>query len=373
MKKIVAIIFLLSVFYLYAETSVWKISKGDAITYLGGTVHILRESDYPLPEAFNEAFEQSSTIVFEITDSNDILDEASDMNARLESYLQHNEVKKFYRLTESLTILSMKYPELMHKIEKRDTANLSDDEKTIFSKIVTISSEIQIHLSIPIVQEFFQFLTETFNSTLLQTIMNPNLTPLREILDDGTYEQLRVLCNMYDVSITDIQYLKPFMAITRLTGEAWKNLGYTDNGVDSYFMKLARQQNKNIEALETFQFQYELLANLGSEYGSSYYAYLLQDFGTEEDHIAGMSKTVLDWRNGTADNESLTGLEYEMEHFPIVYETMLKNRNDAWMPKIEGYLETPETEFILVGNGHMHGPDGLLTLLESKGYEIEQQ
>ncbi len=373
MKNFIALIFLLSAFYLCAETSVWKISNDDHITYLGGTVHILRESDYPLPDAFNEAFEQSSTIVFETTDTDDVLNETLNMNARFESYLQNEEVKKFYRLTESFSELALKYPEVMQKIENGDTANLSDDENTIFSKIVSKSVDVQNRLSIPIVQEFFQFLMETFNSTLMQTIMNPNLAPLRKILDDETYELLTDLCNMYDVSITDIQYLKPFMAITRLTGEAWKNLGYTDNGVDSYFMKLARQQNKNIEALETSQFQLELLANLGSEYGNAYYTYLLQDFGTEEDHIASMNKTVSDWRNGTVDNESLTGLEYEREHFPIVYEAMAKNRNDAWMPKIESYLETPETEFILVGNGHMHGPDGLLTLLESKGYEIEQQ
>ena len=48
-----------------AESSVWKISKGDNYFYLGGTVHLLTPEDHPLPEEFNQAYKDVSKVVFE--------------------------------------------------------------------------------------------------------------------------------------------------------------------------------------------------------------------------------------------------------------------------------------------------------------------
>jgi uncharacterized protein len=47
------------------HSSVWKISKDGQSIYLGGTVHLLRKEDYPLPAPFNIAYEASDVLVFE--------------------------------------------------------------------------------------------------------------------------------------------------------------------------------------------------------------------------------------------------------------------------------------------------------------------
>jgi uncharacterized protein YbaP (TraB family) len=49
-----------------AQSSVWKVSKGGHSLYLGGSVHVLRASDVPLPKEFDAAFEKSDVLVFEI-------------------------------------------------------------------------------------------------------------------------------------------------------------------------------------------------------------------------------------------------------------------------------------------------------------------
>jgi len=49
----------------FAESSVWKISKGDDHIFLGGTVHVLSKSDFPLPGEFSEAYDASDLVVFE--------------------------------------------------------------------------------------------------------------------------------------------------------------------------------------------------------------------------------------------------------------------------------------------------------------------
>ncbi|MBI2512842.1 MAG: TraB/GumN family protein [Opitutae bacterium] len=48
-----------------AQTSVWKVTKGDSTLYLGGTCHVLRASDLPLPAEFDVAYGAASAVYFE--------------------------------------------------------------------------------------------------------------------------------------------------------------------------------------------------------------------------------------------------------------------------------------------------------------------
>ncbi|WP_010522354.1 TraB/GumN family protein [Aquimarina agarivorans] len=48
-----------------AQSHVWEVSKGNDKLFLGGTIHALRSTDFPLPEAYNQAFEKAETLVFE--------------------------------------------------------------------------------------------------------------------------------------------------------------------------------------------------------------------------------------------------------------------------------------------------------------------
>ncbi len=50
---------------LHAQTSVWKVTKGDSVLYLGGTCHVLRPSDFPLPSEFDQAYAAAKAVVFE--------------------------------------------------------------------------------------------------------------------------------------------------------------------------------------------------------------------------------------------------------------------------------------------------------------------
>ena len=40
--------------------------------------------------------------------------------------------------------------------------------------------------------------------------------------------------------------------------------------------------------------------------------------------------------------------------------------------KIEGYLKTKETYFVVVGAGHLVGSKGIIQMLKEKGYSVEQ-
>jgi uncharacterized protein YbaP (TraB family) len=49
----------------FAGTPVWKVDKNGAQIFIGGTVHLLTPADYPLPKAFDIAYQQSDIIIFE--------------------------------------------------------------------------------------------------------------------------------------------------------------------------------------------------------------------------------------------------------------------------------------------------------------------
>jgi len=59
-----------------AESSVWKAHKEGSVIYLGGTFHLLRDGDYPLPPEFAKAYQAADIVVFE-TDIGRMLDQAT--------------------------------------------------------------------------------------------------------------------------------------------------------------------------------------------------------------------------------------------------------------------------------------------------------
>ncbi len=63
--KLIAGLFMLLSVSASAETSLYEITKGDQKIYLGGTIHVLRNSDYPLPAEFEQAYASAKILVLE--------------------------------------------------------------------------------------------------------------------------------------------------------------------------------------------------------------------------------------------------------------------------------------------------------------------
>ena len=67
MKKagLLFMFFFLYIYLGFAQSSVWEINHNGNTLYLGGSIHVLREEDFPLPREFDEAYGKSETIVLE--------------------------------------------------------------------------------------------------------------------------------------------------------------------------------------------------------------------------------------------------------------------------------------------------------------------
>jgi uncharacterized protein YbaP (TraB family) len=78
------------------------------------------------------------------------------------------------------------------------------------------------------------------------------------------------------------------------------------------------------------------------------------------------------WQKGQADK--LYSLLYKsFEGYSEIEDRLLLQRNKDWLDKIETMLGEPENIFIVVGAGHLVGPEGVVALLKQKGYKVRQR
>ncbi len=88
-----------------ASTSVWKVSKGDDHIFVGGTVHILPDSEFPLPKEFEQAYQQADSIVLEtkLPDKDDAV-----MQAKMMKYMLYSDGKKVSDVLSKETLQRLK-------------------------------------------------------------------------------------------------------------------------------------------------------------------------------------------------------------------------------------------------------------------------
>lgn len=64
--KVIALSIALFSSAIYAKSSVWQVSHGEQQLFIGGTVHLLPASEFPLPAEFDKAYQQADQLVFEV-------------------------------------------------------------------------------------------------------------------------------------------------------------------------------------------------------------------------------------------------------------------------------------------------------------------
>ena len=166
------------------------------------------------------------------------------------------------------------------------------------------------------------------------------------------------------------QGMKPWMAALTLAAfELTKHGYFATAGLDTYFSQRAEESGKKRLALETAEFQVSLFADLSPEQSLTFLRYTLEDLDTM---IPELDQMYLDWRAGRVEQIEKALLE-GFEEFPEVFEKMMVERNHAWMPQIEKLLNGDQDAMVIVGSAHLVGHEGVVNLLQEKGYTVEQQ
>ena len=88
----------------HADAPVWQASKDGSTVFLGGTIHLLRARDYPLPQAFNTAYEASDRLFFEI-DPGQMMDMA--VQARMMQQLTYQDERTLQSVLDAETYAAL--------------------------------------------------------------------------------------------------------------------------------------------------------------------------------------------------------------------------------------------------------------------------
>jgi len=204
---------------------------------------------------------------------------------------------------------------------------------------------------------------------MIQNGLYSDGSTLEKHLSGKAYKALKEYCEGVGIPVTSISRMKPWMAVLTLLSLELKKIGVSESGVDEHFYKKAVAEGKKIEALESVEKQVEFISLMGKGYEDDFVLYSVRDLKQTR---AIVSEIISIWKNG--DERKLERLfsEQMKKECPELYELILVERNHNWLPAIEGFLDTPEKELVLVGVAHLVGEDGLIALLRKRGYRIEK-
>ena len=260
-----------------ASSCVWKVTgPGGSTIYLGGSVHALRSSDYPLPAAYTRAFDASSRVVFE------------------------NDPKAASREAKDL-VRAGTYP-------KGDT--------------------------------------------------------LKNHVDPRTYAYIRRFFALVNVPETEFAKYRPWLINVLLSSPSYE---HWELGIERYLQRRAAAKSKPVSGLESPKEHNAFFVDL-SDRESEALLLILFINASREGPSADMISA---WRRGDAETLHRI-LRESFQDFPSLAWRLIDVRNENWLPKIDGYLRSGQTYFVVVGAGHIGGPNGLLTLLKARGCKIEQ-
>lgn len=165
--------------------------------------------------------------------------------------------------------------------------------------------------------------------------------------------------------------MKPWMVDLMLEMVDLQKAGLDPNlGLDKYFYDKAKAAGKTVVGLETAESQIDRLDQMPIGVQEQMLRSTLKELETER---SSLTTIVAEWKRGDAaslEKSLLAGFK----DFRGAYTSLIVERNRNWMPQIEACLtRTSSSCFVVVGAAHLVGPDGLLSLLQRKGYRTEQQ
>jgi uncharacterized protein YbaP (TraB family) len=209
----------------------------------------------------------------------------------------------------------------------------------------------------------------TAQSWMLEHGMLGDEKTLGDIIGKPRFERVEQEGNRLGLPVEALQQLEPWLAAMTLAQLQYMKLGFDpEQGVEKQLERKAQVDHKEITGLETLEEQLGLLANLPAADQAKFL-----DLTLEEMHeMEGETDMLLSaWRTGNAQKlAAMLSDEYKVA--PVLYRTLVADRNQRWMPQLEKLLKSDKDYLVVVGALHLVGTGGLLELTKARGYDAKQ-
>lgn len=192
---------------------------------------------------------------------------------------------------------------------------------------------------------------------------------LENSLSPEVYAELSKVMNDAGLPPEMMQKFKPWFVSLSMMLTKMQSLGFNPAyGLDQYFYGKATKDGKDVVGLETAEFQINLFDSLAEGNQDKYIRRAIAELELLETQLAEIMAA---WKNG--DAEKLGKLMHEsFSEYPGLYERFVVERNKTWAKKLAEMADKKKTHMVVVGAAHLPGKNGLLKLLEKKGFALEQ-
>ncbi len=207
---------------------------------------------------------------------------------------------------------------------------------------------------------------------IMQKGMLSGETTLEDCLSPELWKRMEEFAAENNMNLGMYSKLKPGLVAMIMVLEEYKKQGFDPElGIDKHFLDAATEQGKEIRELETIEAQLDLFFSIDDQLDDI----LMAEFLDQMDDIVAMTdEMVALWKAGDADGldkflQDQMGEDPAMAEF---YHALLDDRNVGMADKIDEWLKADTDIYVVVGAGHFSGKMGIISLLEGKGYKVEQ-
>ncbi len=196
---------------------------------------------------------------------------------------------------------------------------------------------------------------------------------VQKILPEPTWQALKDWsARNPEFPLLSLQRFEPwFIAFTVINAQA-KSQGFeAGQGLDQHVMNQAKITKKPSIGLESAEQQIALFDSMPMPAQIQLLKESLLDTAKGKKELDTLHRL---WKAGETqrfEQQTVTKMQRE---YPDLYQSINVTRNNAWLPKLQLLLdaENEKDALVVVGALHLVGPDGLVQLLKTKGYKVEQ-
>ena len=193
---------------------------------------------------------------------------------------------------------------------------------------------------------------------------------LDQVVAPDVYAEVKKRAEKSGLPMAAIQRMKPWLVAISLMAPTLQAAGFkAELGIDRHFFDRAKDSGMKRQALETMVYQLDRFDSLSPSLQEALLKTTMEDLDREVDGVKELAEAWMFGNVAAMEKMMLT----MRKDAPELYQLLLVERNQNWIPHVEKCLTDKAGCFIVVGAAHLVGADGLPTLLAKKGLKVTQQ
>lgn len=206
---------------------------------------------------------------------------------------------------------------------------------------------------------------------MVQAAVRTDGSELRRDLGDATWVKLQEYASKNALPLAQLQGMKPWFVGLSISIAQMQQMGLDPAlGLDKHFMQRATKAGKPVLGLESIDTQIAVLSGMSVTEQRQMVEEALEQSDKGDAEIRALHDA---WRRGD-DALMWNRMAVDMKReYPQLYQRINSDRNNAWLPKLEPYLQAGQGgTLVVVGALHLLGSDGVVEKLRAKGYKVER-